>query len=99
MLSTILDRLTDPSAPLACWTGYSSIVLVSSAYIKPWTVPVLGVDSFPRALLLPRRWLSFGGNRMNEVWEAALRAVMGLVLFRPGVSQVCQSVSSERSIH
>lgn len=85
----ILDRLADLYAPLASWTGYSSVVLVSSSCIKPWTVAITNPDRTSKALLLPRRWFNIWGKRMNDVWEAALRAVMGLILFRPGISQVC----------
>lgn len=75
--------LTSGNIPLAYWVGYTSVVLVAAEYIRSWTVTISG----PK-MLLPRRWLDVLGRRIDEVWEAALRAVIGVVLFRPGVSQV-----------
>ena len=46
----------------------------------------------PTLMIFPRRWLDVYGRKLDEVWEAALRAFLGLVLLHPGISQV-------RSIH
>jgi len=35
----------------------------------------------------PRRWLDLAGKTVPDVWESALKAVVGVVAFRPGVSQ------------
>ncbi|KAI0768599.1 hypothetical protein BD413DRAFT_563329 [Trametes elegans] len=40
-----------------------------------------------KTLVFPRRWLDIYGRKLPEVWDAALRAVLGLVLLRPGISQ------------
>lgn len=77
-----LTRLVPP--PLTC-TGYTSSVLVSSAYVRHWSVTV---REEPLMRVLPRRWIDIHGERIDELWQAALRAVMGIVVFRPGVSQV-----------
>lgn len=63
------------------------MVLVSADHIRPWTVTIVDGDQ-PKAMVLPRRWLDIHGMRINDVWEAALRAVVGIILLRPGVSQV-----------
>lgn len=87
-ISIATDGITEASTPLAYWTGYTNIVLVSSTYIRPWSVSLLGAEG-PRAMVFPRRWLDVAGRRINDVWEAALRAVIGVILLRPGVAQVC----------
>ena len=78
--------LTSGDISLAYWTGYTSVVLVAAEHIRPWTVTVLEPNG--KKMLLPRRWLDVLGRRIDEMWEAAMRAVIGVVLFRPGVSQV-----------
>ncbi|KAH9912240.1 uncharacterized protein BXZ73DRAFT_107525 [Epithele typhae] len=40
-----------------------------------------------KSMLFPRRWLDIRGWKLTEVWDAALRAVLALVLLRPGISQ------------
>ena len=47
-----------------------------------------GEEAARKALVFPRRWLDIYGRKLKEVWEAAVRAVLGLVLLRPGISQV-----------
>ncbi|KAI0935940.1 hypothetical protein AcV5_004217 [Taiwanofungus camphoratus] len=81
-----VDRMTDTALPLAYWTGYTSIVLVSAAYIRPWAVAITDSEG-SKAMIFPRRWINIVGRKMSDVWEAAVRAVSGMVLFRPGVSQ------------
>lgn len=67
------------------WVGYSkTLYLVSASHIASWTVQV-AADLTTR--VFPRRWLDINGDRVVEVWESALRAVVGTVLFRPGISQ------------
>jgi hypothetical protein len=90
---SIVKKLTESSVPLLFWAGYSTLVLVSSAYLKTWTV--LASES-PSTRIFPRRWLDISGLKIVDFWEAALRAVMGVIIFRPGISQVCLSL--ERSI-
>lgn len=37
----------------------------------------------------PRRWLDIHGHEMVDIWDAACRAVMGIIVLHPGESQVC----------
>lgn len=46
----------------------------------------------PLLTTFPRRWLDVNGRQVPELWEAACRAVIGIVVFRPGVNQVRQSL-------
>ena len=85
-LFTIVRRLTDGSVPIMFWTGYSAIVLVHSAFLEKWTVIA---SECPLARQHPRRWYDIEGRRIPSYWEAALRSVMGVVIFRPGITQVC----------
>lgn len=91
-LFTIVRRLTDGSVPIMFWTGYSAIVLVHSAFTEKWTVIV---SECPLARLHPRRWYDIEGRRIPNYWEAALRSVMGVVIFRPGITQVCGASKRE----
>ena len=48
------------------------------------------VATKPLLTIFPRRWLDVNGRQIPELWEAACRAVIGIVVFRPGVNQVRQ---------
>lgn len=82
---TLVHRMTDLPSPLLFWTGYTLPVLVSSLYLQAWTVLI---SEKPRAMIFPRRWFDLAGTKVPDVWESALKAVVGVVVFRPGVSQV-----------
>ncbi|KZT06305.1 uncharacterized protein LAESUDRAFT_726133 [Laetiporus sulphureus 93-53] len=84
--SAIINRLINASIPLAYWAGYTKIILVSAAHIRPWAVCLSDTDG-RSVMLFPRRWIDITGRRINDVWEAALRAVLGIVVFRPGICQ------------
>ncbi|KAF8058258.1 hypothetical protein FPV67DRAFT_530991 [Lyophyllum atratum] len=76
--------MMESPVPMLFWTGYSALVLVSSAYIKNWTVLV---SESPATRIFPRRWFDISGLKIVDFWEAALKAIMGVIIFRPGVSQ------------
>lgn len=59
--------------------------LVSAAHMHPWTVIT---SEAPLTRMAPRRWLDISGRKMFDIWEAGIRAVTAMVLFRPGISQV-----------
>lgn len=42
----------------------------------------------PKQRVLPRRWLDINGSVIGGFWQAALRAVIGLIAFRPGITEV-----------
>ncbi|KAH9853100.1 hypothetical protein C2E23DRAFT_885087 [Lenzites betulinus] len=92
----VIHRMTDAPVPLAHWTGHATVVLVGAAHIRPWAVVVpvsepedtgRGAEPTAKRMIFPRRWLDIYGRKLHEVWDAALRAVVGLVLLRPGISQ------------
>ncbi|KAL1737684.1 hypothetical protein HDZ31DRAFT_51942 [Schizophyllum fasciatum] len=76
--------MTDMDTPALFWVEYTPSKLVSSSFLAEWTV-VTSVG--PVQKVFPRRWLDIRGMKMMDLWEAALRAVIGVVLFRPGISQ------------
>lgn len=82
----LVHRMIESPTPQWFWTGYSSPVLVSSMYLQAWTVVI---SDNPRTLVFPRRWLDLAGQKILDLWQAALKAVIGVITFRPGVSQVC----------
>ncbi|KAI0757275.1 hypothetical protein C8Q80DRAFT_1132805 [Daedaleopsis nitida] len=89
-LFSVVQRMTEAPVPLAHWTGYGTVILVSAGAIRPWTVTVEGHglhNAGREQMIFPRRWLDIYGRKVDEVWEAALRSVLGLVLMRPGISQ------------
>lgn len=85
-LLNAIQELTKTTVPLIYWTGYASLALVSALFIRHWSVKV---SESPLVRIFPRRWLDTEGRKVREFWEAALKAVLGLVIFRPGISQVC----------
>lgn len=89
--------MVNADVPLAFWTGYSEVVLVSSRHLSTWSVLISEADT-GCVRVFPRRWLDIEGRMMSEVWEAARRAVMGIILFRPGITQV-RSQALECSPH
>ena len=82
----VMDRVTSRRASLFFWTGYLSVVLVSSTYLQSWSLVV------PKSLVMvkPRRWTDINGSQVPEVWEAGLRALIGMIVSRPAVTQVCR---------
>ncbi|KAK0208398.1 hypothetical protein DFS33DRAFT_1303084 [Desarmillaria ectypa] len=83
-LLPVIQRLAECPLPLLYWVGYSSVYLVSAAHIKTWTVTLLSEILLN---IFPRRWIDVSGVKLVEVWEAALRAAIGVIVFRPGISQ------------
>ncbi|PFH54764.1 hypothetical protein AMATHDRAFT_52646 [Amanita thiersii Skay4041] len=81
---TIIRRLTEPPVPILFWAGYNRLVLVSSTFLEKWSV-VISENPFTRTF--PRRWYDIAGSKIPDYWEAALRAVLGVVVFRPGITQ------------
>ncbi|THH29725.1 hypothetical protein EUX98_g4460 [Antrodiella citrinella] len=85
-LPTVITHLTSAPIPAAFWTGYGEIALVSSAHLKSWSaVTSQGHEDMIR--VFPRRWLDLYGRLVQNVWKAALKAVMGVIVFRPGLTQ------------
>lgn len=79
----VLRMLTAFPTPLCFWAGYRQQVLVHTAFMKNWTVLV---SEDPPIRVQPRRWRDVNGTLVNDVWEAGCRAVVGVVVFRPGLS-------------
>ncbi|KAJ6501642.1 hypothetical protein C8R47DRAFT_1108154 [Mycena vitilis] len=77
--------LTECSVPLIFWAGYGSLVLVASGNLSAWTVQI---SAEPVQRIFPRRWIDMTGAKVMDLWEAATRAVMGVLVFHPGVTQV-----------
>ncbi|KAG2023118.1 hypothetical protein CC2G_000811 [Coprinopsis cinerea AmutBmut pab1-1] len=83
--SVLLQKATDCEVPLLYWVGYTALRIVAAEFISGWTVVT---SEQPRELTFPRRWLSIHGVKIPDFWQAALRAVCNVVVFRPGISQV-----------
>ena len=75
----------DDPTPLVVLVGHSRPLVVGARQSAAWTVTV---SEEPRMNVLPRRWLDVRGAKVRETWRAAMRAVIGILVFRPGVSQV-----------
>ena len=80
-----VNQMVEAGIPQVYWTGYESLILVSAHFIAKWGV---NITKDPMSSLFPRRWLDIKGNKVPSFWHAALRSVMGSVIFRPGISQV-----------
>ncbi|KAJ3835083.1 hypothetical protein F5878DRAFT_328184 [Lentinula raphanica] len=81
-LTPVLTKMTRES--FLHWVGYNHTLLVSAAHAGSWTVLL---SESPSIRVFPRRWLDIHGKKVIDVWEAALRAVIGAIVFRPGISQ------------
>ncbi|KAJ3864146.1 hypothetical protein EV359DRAFT_41641 [Lentinula novae-zelandiae] len=81
-LLSVISKMTEDS--FLHWVGYNNTLLVSSAHAASWTV---ALSDSPLIRVFPRRWLDIFGKKVIDVWEAALRAVIGAIVFRPGISQ------------
>ncbi|KAF9523601.1 hypothetical protein CPB83DRAFT_821291 [Crepidotus variabilis] len=84
-LPNVLEKMIASSIPLVFWAGYENLVLVSARYTANWTV-VTAQDPLTR--IFPRRWFDLHGQRIADFWQAAVRAVISAVVFRPGIPQV-----------
>lgn len=87
----IVKQLHSLAVPVVYTVGYHTSVLVSAKYVNSFTIilPQTRREESPSiSKCFPRRWLDIKGNRITEVWEAALRSVVGLVHLRPGISHV-----------
>lgn len=87
----IVKQLHSLPIPLVYPVGYHTSVLVSAKHVSSFTIilPQTRREEPPSiSRCFPRRWFDIKGNRITEVWEAALRSVVGLVHLRPGISHV-----------
>jgi transcription factor C subunit 3 len=85
----LVNRVIEAEVPQVYWAGYDSLVLVSAHHVARWSVVV---SKDPLINEFPRRWLDIRGTKVADFWQAALRAVMGLVVFRPGITQVSRTL-------
>ncbi|KDR85304.1 hypothetical protein GALMADRAFT_51568 [Galerina marginata CBS 339.88] len=76
--------MVEADIPQLYWAGYDSLDLVSAQFVARWSVMV---SRNPIIHVFPRRWLDIRGTKVAAFWQAALRAIMGLVVFRPGITQ------------
>ncbi|KAJ7225932.1 hypothetical protein GGX14DRAFT_548620 [Mycena pura] len=84
LLAAIRIMTEEMSAPPIFWAGYSSLVLVASVHLQAWTVQM---SLQPLARMFPRRWIDMTGSKVVDLWEAATRAVIGVLVFHPGVTE------------
>ncbi|KAI0308044.1 hypothetical protein B0F90DRAFT_1664967 [Multifurca ochricompacta] len=87
---SVIESLLDDSIPLIVLVGHSRTLIVRSRWSDAWTVTACGE---PRINVLPRRWLDLTGGKVQESWRAALRAVIGTIVFRPGIPQAEADIS------
>lgn len=85
---SVMEQLMEDTVPLIFCAGYATLLVVSSAYARAWAVTV---SAEPPMRVFPRRWIDISGRKMVDVWDAALRAVIGTIVYRPGISQVSRS--------
>ena len=92
VLSTLSSLMNNP-IPLVVLVGHSRALAVSARHSEAWTVTV---SEEPRINVVPRRWLDSTGVKVQDTWRAALRAVIGIIVFRPGISQVSDRPDTSR---
>jgi hypothetical protein len=92
--ATLLDGAMDAEAPPVLRVGYTVRTLVAAAHVSAWTVVV---REEPLTRTLPRRWRDIHGMRLPRTWTAARRAVVGLAVLHPGISQVSRLLARPSS--
>ncbi|KIJ51348.1 hypothetical protein M422DRAFT_26765 [Sphaerobolus stellatus SS14] len=83
-VNSFLASINSKFQSTSYWLDYDRPVLVSSLHVEPWLVLIPGPK---KRYVFPRRWLNIKGERMESIWNAGLRAVIGLLLTRPGINQ------------
>ncbi|KAK7019694.1 hypothetical protein VNI00_017994 [Paramarasmius palmivorus] len=83
-LILVTSKLVQGPQPVLYWVGYKSPLLISAVHMQQWTVVV---SKEPMMRILPRRWMNIHGYKMQDIWQAACRAVIGAMVFHPGISQ------------
>lgn len=94
----LLCRLSDLQVPLLYFVGHSVAMAVSAKYIGRKTLELPQVD-LSVTKIFPKRWLSMHGTRIDEIWDAALRATIGLVHLKPAISQVRRRLKLRSETH
>jgi hypothetical protein len=97
-VQSLLERVDELAAPPFIQTGYAQPLLVSINHLGAWAVPVGQSQDGdePLAHVLPRRWLDIWGGQISTVWASAMRAVLGHVVLRPGITQASYDLLSAR---
>ncbi|RXK42604.1 hypothetical protein M231_00158 [Tremella mesenterica] len=95
-LDTVLASLTEENSQLrSCfWTGYDTSRLVHISHWDKWAVPLVSrvikdgkVEIGGVKLYAPRRWVDIYGTFLEGEYKVALRAVLGHILTRPGITE------------
>ncbi|KAJ7770882.1 hypothetical protein DFH07DRAFT_805534 [Mycena maculata] len=84
VLFAAVGKIAEWAVPPMFWAGYASLVLVASSHLRNWTVQI---SPQPLTRIFPRRWIDMSGSKVIDLWEAAARAVIGVLVFHPGVTQ------------
>ena len=80
------------------WAGYDTARVVHTDFKHEWTVKlhpavrkhgaVERVKKGTSIWVVPRTWVNMYGSRIDSAWERAKRAVHGLIISRPGLTEV-----------
>lgn len=57
-----------------------------------------GEDAENQKIVFPRRWVDLSGDLVSSTWKAAMRAVVGQLLFRPTINHVSIVPSSAKRL-
>lgn len=97
-LARVLEALPEGEV---FWAGYDTARIVHSSFWSAWALPtrppirdddghILGEskDAGLETLVVPRKWTTVWGERVDSAWAAAKRNVIGWIVSRPGCSEV-----------
>lgn len=98
-LDSVLARLASAAHDAVFWAGYDTARLVHSSYLAAWTVKTctreldeegkLDQEKSQERITLPRRWTDMWGDRIQWEWDRCVRVVLGQIITRPGLTEVC----------
>lgn len=96
LISSLLERVTSGSRPLAFYEGSDSNgnpLLISFKFLKSWIIRLPN-----SAYALPRSWLDLEGEAVTLGWQDAVQTVLSLIFARPGILLVSMSKAWGKSI-
>lgn len=85
MLRTIFGSKNPPIRLV----GYDGPRLVSLSFLEDWEVSCSArISEQPPKLVFPRQWVTLNGDRNEKVWERCVKRAFGVVMQKPGISEV-----------
>ncbi|BEJ18080.1 hypothetical protein CspHIS471_0703570 [Cutaneotrichosporon sp. HIS471] len=79
--------------PRIFWAGYDNAHVVAREFWGGWTTRIkpgdkfFGPDQCPRVECVARRWVDIWGDAIPLEWDRCMKAVLGQLIVRPGLTE------------